>query len=241
MGKAILADKEKKQRDLLGRVEKNSREKFNLQEKYLKYQDERQKGEGNKSEENFKKELYKASQKGVTLTDEEKGLPLAEKEQILMNKLAEKSIEKTSTSKNVKAPTLQELNTITDATIIKQRIGDLRKILNEGGKGQFAASLPFGGFSESGQELKSIIEDVGERILRLKSGAAVTPSEYERFIGMLPKFLRMDKVDLNQLDRLEEEFTFKLDELNKKYGRTDSNTSESDKKYQEYLQLIGRA
>jgi hypothetical protein len=72
MGKAILADKQKKQRDLLGRVEKNSREKFNLQEKYLKYQDERQKGETKcKQFESILKEKRKVIEKyGKDIFDE---------------------------------------------------------------------------------------------------------------------------------------------------------------------------
>lgn len=65
---------------------------------------------------------------------------------------------------------------------------------------------PLRGITEKGQDFAMTKKDVGERILRLRSGAQINEREYKRFMDLLPTLFRGDKLDIKQLERFENEF-----------------------------------
>lgn len=101
-----------------------------------------------------------------------------------------------------------ETKDITAAESIGGQIEKLKNILDSSRstKDQFYGSLPFGGFNEGGQRFATIKKDVSDRLLRLRSGAAINEQEYKRFIDLLPVVWRNDKVDLEQLNTFRKEF-----------------------------------
>lgn len=73
------------------------------------------------------------------------------------------------------------------------------------GGGLFTAG-PLEGIGEQGQRFAVLKKNIGERILRLRSGAQINESEYKRFMSMLPTLFRNDKIDIEQLDKFQKEF-----------------------------------
>jgi len=77
-------------------------------------------------------------------------------------------------------------------------------------KSQFLGSSAFdllGGVGKKGQAFNLMKKNVSERLLRLRSGAQINESEYDRFQKMLPTIFRDDELDLEQLDKFESEFS----------------------------------
>jgi glycogen debranching enzyme len=268
MGKAILADKQKKLRDLLGRVEKNSREKFSLQEKYLKYQEERQSGSQSKEELAFDKELKSAADKGVQLEGEEFDLPLTEKKKLLRQKVAEKK----NQPKESPETTRQSIALTMANELIPQLRENLEKLDDKipliGGTGRLGGNISravnyttgnIAEFNEYNKRVKSTAQAVGRAF-----EGRMTNEDFDRFLSLFPTPISSKKereysfiAMKNFIEAFEKskDNVLKGDSIDKmignkfnttsqqssEYGRTDSNTSENDKKYQEFLKLTGRA
>jgi len=111
-----------------------------------------------------------------------------------------------------------ESKTASNANALVGQIGKLKEMVTadmeaykKGTPGykssQFQGSLPFGGFNESGQRYQLTRADAADRILRLRSGAQINEKEMKRLQKLLTEWWRSDKVDLEQLDIFEKEFS----------------------------------
>lgn len=105
-----------------------------------------------------------------------------------------------------------EIKSLSTADALNTEIASLKGLLNADidkplyEQAQFTGSLPFGAFQEKGQEFKLLKNSIGERLLRLRSGAQINEKEYQRFRKLLPSIFRSDKLDIDQLNRFEKEF-----------------------------------
>lgn len=94
----------------------------------------------------------------------------------------------------------------TDIAELKSLIrADLDKPLSQ--QAQFSGSLPFGLFTEGGQRFALLKDNIGERLLRLRSGAQINEKEFQRFRKLLPSIFRRDSLDIEQLQKFENEFS----------------------------------
>jgi len=109
-----------------------------------------------------------------------------------------------------------EVKNLATAEALTREIGSLNKIVEtEGDKpiwkqAQTRALLPkpvqkFLGYKRA-QEYAMLKKSIGERLLRLRSGAQINESEYARFMEMLPQIFREDSLDLQQLASFQTEF-----------------------------------
>lgn len=71
---------------------------------------------------------------------------------------------------------------------------------------KFSSLFPFQAGSKEAQNYKLILDDMSDRILRLRSGAQINEREYSRLRKLLPKFGRYHEIDIKQLDKFTEEF-----------------------------------
>jgi hypothetical protein len=102
----------------------------------------------------------------------------------------------------------EEVKSLSTADQLTSEIGDLKSLIqsDKGVSAQFLGSLPFGAGTEQGQSFSLLKNSIGERLLRLRSGAQINEKEYQRFRKLLPSIFRKDKLDLKQLGRFEDEF-----------------------------------
>ena len=102
----------------------------------------------------------------------------------------------------------EEVKSLSTAEQLTTEIGDLKALISgpKAFKAQFAGSLPFGLGTTVGQSFKLLKDSVGERLLRLRSGAQINEQEFKRFMKLLPAFTRKDVLDIKQLERFEDEF-----------------------------------
>lgn len=96
-------------------------------------------------------------------------------------------------------------------TLVQQDQADYAKDKNPFKTGQFLGGGaftmgPLKGLTKRGQEFALMKKNVGERLLRLRSGAQINEAEYKRFMDMLPTIMREDDLDLKQLGRFKQEF-----------------------------------
>jgi hypothetical protein len=110
-----------------------------------------------------------------------------------------------------------EVKNLSTANALVKDITDLKNIVkadagkNPLQKSQFLGSGiftlgPFEGAGKGGQAFALAKKSVGERLLRLRSGAQINEKEFQRFMAQLPSIFRDDGLDLKQLQRFEEEF-----------------------------------
>jgi hypothetical protein len=60
--------------------------------------------------------------------------------------------------------------------------------------------------TEKAQTYLDLNRNIANRLLYLRSGAQISPQEYDRFMAQLPALFRGDKLDVKQLDRFIKEF-----------------------------------
>jgi hypothetical protein len=102
----------------------------------------------------------------------------------------------------------EEVKSLSTSDALTDEIGDLKTLISgrSAFKAQALGTLPFGAFTESGQSFKILKKSIGERLLRLRSGAQINEKEFKRFMGLLPAVTRIDKLDIKQLESFEKEF-----------------------------------
>ena len=110
-----------------------------------------------------------------------------------------------------------ESKTLSQAGSVIKQAEELKSILqgemesNKSGKKtgnvKFEALFPFQVGSKEAQNYKLVLDDMSDRILRLRSGAQINEREYQRLRKLLPRFGRYHEVDIKQLDKFLEEFT----------------------------------
>ena len=115
-----------------------------------------------------------------------------------------------------------EYKDLASAEALTRDIADLRSIVaadkagyaNDGnplkasqflGSGAFSWG-PLKGLTNKGQRFALKKKSVGERLLRLRSGAQINENEYKRFMELLPTIFRDDDLDIEQLDNFTKEF-----------------------------------
>jgi hypothetical protein len=121
-------------------------------------------------------------------------------------------------------------------TIITKDQTDYKEGKNLGGlaSAQFLGMKPQVYLSEKGQEYRLLRDSMSNRLLYLRSGAQINEKEYKRLSGLLSQWWRSDKLDLDQLNRLESEFVGIADKI--RFGREGENktpikTPATEKKY----------
>lgn len=99
---------------------------------------------------------------------------------------------------------LAKIQASASAETMNRQIDDLSGLIKSGAK--FKGALPFGGLDKEGQRFQLIVGDLGDRLLRLRSGAQINEGEYRRLSNLLPKFWRDNEIDLEQLNKFKLEF-----------------------------------
>ena len=115
-----------------------------------------------------------------------------------------------------------EYKDLAAAEALNRDISDLRNIVTQD-KAQYAKNPnavntaqflgggafnfgPLKGITKKGQQFALKKKNVGERLLRLRSGAQINEKEYARFMELLPTIFRDDDLDIEQLDNFTKEF-----------------------------------
>ena len=137
------------------------------------------------------------------------------------------------------SPTQTEVQGKVNAEELVGKSRELQRILSEdkdyfGGIGstKIKAKVPFNAFDEKAQRYEFVRSDMADRILRLRSGASINEQEFKRLSSLLPSVGRFDKVDIQNLQDFEREFSTlagrinsgaKWDELTQSFKGTGGN------------------
>lgn len=101
-----------------------------------------------------------------------------------------------------------ERKEITAAESLQGELGELITLIEGPGStsAQLLSLLPASGGSLKAQQFSLLKTSIGERLLRLRSGAQINEQEFKRFMKLLPSVFRFDELDLSQLRRFKTEF-----------------------------------
>lgn len=103
--------------------------------------------------------------------------------------------------------TQEEAKMLTTSEMLGKELRQLSTLLKANPNAKLAGSLGPKGLGEEGQKYNLLKHMIGERLLRLRSGAQINEAEYARFMGLLPSVFRKTSIDLEALDSFIDEFT----------------------------------
>jgi hypothetical protein len=102
--------------------------------------------------------------------------------------------------------TQSESQMLATASMLTNEISSLIDIIETNPSAQYMAMVGPKGVGKEGQRFAWLKKSVGERLLRLRSGAQINEKEYQRFMDLLPSIFRGDEVDIEALNQFRKEF-----------------------------------
>jgi len=134
---------------------------------------------------------------------------------VLRNTLTEEDIAaKYGLRNQFESPTQTEVQSKINAEELVGKSRELQRILSTdkdyfGGIGstKLKAKVPFNAFDEKAQRYEFVRKDMVDRIARLRSGASINEEEMKRLQQLLPVTGRFDRVDIQNLQDFEREFS----------------------------------